>query len=102
MGVFVDVGVDEGEQWPKKADGAVEIAALPSEKARAAVARATESLRLGPLVYLLTLTTPLKLAEEICMLDHLSNGRFELGVGRGPSGADTARFEWQRSRIWLV
>ena len=50
-----------------------------------AVARATESLRLGPLVYLLTLTTPLKLAEEICMLDHLSNGRFELGVGRGVS-----------------
>jgi alkanesulfonate monooxygenase SsuD/methylene tetrahydromethanopterin reductase-like flavin-dependent oxidoreductase (luciferase family) len=50
-----------------------------------AVARATETMRLGPLVYLLTLTTPLKLAEEVCILDHLSNGHFELGVGRGVS-----------------
>lgn len=50
-----------------------------------AVARATKNIRLGPLVYLLTLYTPLKLAEEVCMLDHLSNGRFELGVGRGVS-----------------
>ena len=51
----------------------------------AAVARATKQMRLGPLVYLLTLYSPLRLAEEICMLDHLSNGRLELGVGRGVS-----------------
>ena len=51
----------------------------------AAVARATKQMRLGPLVYLLTLYSPLRLAEEICMLDHLSKGRLELGVGRGVS-----------------
>jgi alkanesulfonate monooxygenase SsuD/methylene tetrahydromethanopterin reductase-like flavin-dependent oxidoreductase (luciferase family) len=42
-------------------------------------------MRLGPLVYLLPLYSPLRLIEEICMLDHLSYGRMEVGVGRGVS-----------------
>jgi alkanesulfonate monooxygenase SsuD/methylene tetrahydromethanopterin reductase-like flavin-dependent oxidoreductase (luciferase family) len=50
-----------------------------------AVARATRRMRLGPLVYLLPLYSPLRLIEEICMLDHLSYGRLEVGVGRGVS-----------------
>jgi alkanesulfonate monooxygenase SsuD/methylene tetrahydromethanopterin reductase-like flavin-dependent oxidoreductase (luciferase family) len=50
-----------------------------------ALARATKRMRLGPLVYLLPLYSPLRLIEEICMLDHLSQGRFECGVGRGVS-----------------
>jgi alkanesulfonate monooxygenase SsuD/methylene tetrahydromethanopterin reductase-like flavin-dependent oxidoreductase (luciferase family) len=50
-----------------------------------AVARATKRIHLGPLVYLLTLASPLRIAEEICMLDHLSHGRLEVGVGRGVS-----------------
>jgi alkanesulfonate monooxygenase SsuD/methylene tetrahydromethanopterin reductase-like flavin-dependent oxidoreductase (luciferase family) len=50
-----------------------------------AVARATKRIRLGPLVYLLPLYSPLRLIEEICMLDHLSYGRLEVGVGRGIS-----------------
>jgi alkanesulfonate monooxygenase SsuD/methylene tetrahydromethanopterin reductase-like flavin-dependent oxidoreductase (luciferase family) len=50
-----------------------------------AVARATSRMRLGPLVYLLPLYSPLRLVEEICMLDHLSYGRLEVGVGRGIS-----------------
>src|SRR5882724_3475340 len=50
-----------------------------------AVARATSRMRLGTLVYLLPLYSPLRLIEEICMLDHLSNGRLEVGVGRGVS-----------------
>src|SRR5579871_4527887 len=50
-----------------------------------AVARATTRLRLGPLVYLLPLYSPLRLIEEICILDHLSHGRLEVGVGRGVS-----------------
>jgi len=40
---------------------------------------------LGPLVYLLPLMSPLRVVEEICMLDHLSHGRLEVGVGRGVS-----------------
>jgi alkanesulfonate monooxygenase SsuD/methylene tetrahydromethanopterin reductase-like flavin-dependent oxidoreductase (luciferase family) len=51
----------------------------------AAAAQRTERLRLGPLVYVLPAYHPLRLAEEICMLDHLSNGRLDLGVGRGAS-----------------
>ena len=50
-----------------------------------AVARATSRIRFGPLVYLLPLYSPLRLIEEIGMLDQLSRGRFELGVGRGVS-----------------
>ena len=51
----------------------------------AALARATKRVRLGPLVYLLPLYSPLRLAEEIAILDQLSNGRLEIGVGRGVS-----------------
>jgi alkanesulfonate monooxygenase SsuD/methylene tetrahydromethanopterin reductase-like flavin-dependent oxidoreductase (luciferase family) len=51
----------------------------------AAVARATKRIRLGPLVYLLPLYSPLRLIDEIAMLDHLSHGRLEVGVGRGVS-----------------
>jgi len=50
-----------------------------------ALARATKRIRLGPLVYLLPLYSPLRLAEEICILDHLSHGRLDVGVGRGVS-----------------
>jgi alkanesulfonate monooxygenase SsuD/methylene tetrahydromethanopterin reductase-like flavin-dependent oxidoreductase (luciferase family) len=50
-----------------------------------AVARATQRMRLGPLVYLLPLYSPLRMIEEICMLDHLSHGRFDVGIGRGVS-----------------
>ena len=51
----------------------------------AAVAQRTKRLRFGPLVYLLPLYHPLRLAEEVAMLDQMSGGRFELGVGRGVS-----------------
>ena len=47
-------------------------------------------MRLGPLCYLLPLYSPLRLAEEICILDHLSNGRLEIGVGRGVSPYELA------------
>ena len=50
-----------------------------------ALARETSQIKIGTLVYLLTLTSPLKMIEEICMLDHLSKGRLEVGVGRGVS-----------------
>ena len=40
---------------------------------------------MGPLVYLLPLVSPLRMIDEICMLDHLTHGRAEIGVGRGVS-----------------
>ena len=50
-----------------------------------AVAQRTKRLNFGPLVYTLALYHPLRLAEEICMLDQMSRGRFLLGVGKGIS-----------------
>jgi alkanesulfonate monooxygenase SsuD/methylene tetrahydromethanopterin reductase-like flavin-dependent oxidoreductase (luciferase family) len=50
-----------------------------------AIAQRTKKILFGPLVYTLALYHPLRLAEEICMLDHMSGGRFQLGVGRGIS-----------------
>ena len=58
----------------------------------AAVAQRTQRLRFGPLVYTLALHHPLRVAEEICMLDHMSRGRFELGVGRGVSPHEVAYY----------
>jgi len=50
-----------------------------------AVARATKQIRLGALVFLLPLYTPLRLLEELAILDHLSHGRLDIGIGRGVS-----------------
>jgi alkanesulfonate monooxygenase SsuD/methylene tetrahydromethanopterin reductase-like flavin-dependent oxidoreductase (luciferase family) len=62
----------------------VGMAPLPGVFLGAAAAR-TKRIRLGPLAYALAFHDPLILAEEISMLDQLSNGRLELGVGRGIS-----------------
>ena len=51
----------------------------------AAATQRTRRLRFGALVYPLPMYHPLRVAEEICMLDHLSGGRLEVGVGRGVS-----------------
>ena len=58
----------------------------------AALAQRTRKLRFGPLVYLLPFYHPLRLIEEICMLDLMSGGRLELGVGRGVSPFETANY----------
>jgi alkanesulfonate monooxygenase SsuD/methylene tetrahydromethanopterin reductase-like flavin-dependent oxidoreductase (luciferase family) len=50
-----------------------------------AVAQRTRRLRFGPMVYALPLYHPLRMIEEICMLDQLSGGRLEIGFGRGSS-----------------
>src|ERR671925_1260085 len=57
-----------------------------------AAAQRTQRIRLGPLVYILTLYNPLRLIEEVCMLDHLSGGRLELGIGRGISPYELGYF----------
>jgi len=51
----------------------------------AALSQRTKQLKFGPLVYLLPIYHPLRLIEEVAMLDALSNGRLQLGVGRGAS-----------------
>ena len=58
----------------------------------AAVAQRTRRLRFGPLVYTLSLAHPLRILEEICMLDQMSNGRLELGIGKGSSPYEMGYF----------
>jgi alkanesulfonate monooxygenase SsuD/methylene tetrahydromethanopterin reductase-like flavin-dependent oxidoreductase (luciferase family) len=58
----------------------------------AAVGQRTKRLNFGPLVYTLALYHPLRLAEEICMLDQLSRGRFLLGIGKGISPIEVGHY----------
>ena len=62
-----------------------------------AVSQRTTTLRFGPCVYVLPLHHPVRLIEEICMLDNLSGGRLEIGVGRG--GVIEAYFWGQESDV---
>ena len=47
------------------------------------LAARTQHLRLGAMVYALPFYHPLRLAEELAMLDHLTHGRLNVGVGSG-------------------
>jgi alkanesulfonate monooxygenase SsuD/methylene tetrahydromethanopterin reductase-like flavin-dependent oxidoreductase (luciferase family) len=52
----------------------------------AAMAMATERIRLGPMVTPLARRRPVKVARETATLDLLSGGRLTLGVGLGSDG----------------
>jgi len=55
-----------------------------------AIAQRTKTLRFGAMVYALPLHHPLRLIEEICMVDQLSGGRLEIGFGRGSSPTEVS------------
>ena len=57
-----------------------------------AIAQRTERIRIGPLGFLLPFHNPLRLYHEICMLDHMSKGRLELGFARGVVPMEAERF----------
>lgn len=58
----------------------------------AAVAQRTRRLRFGPMIYALPLYHPLRMIEEICMLDQMSGGRLDVGFGRGASPIELELF----------
>ncbi len=58
----------------------------------ATVAPTTERLRLGTMATILPYHHPLRVAEEIRLLDALSGGRIEIGLGRG--GTPHERQAW--------
>ncbi|HEX9819650.1 MAG TPA: LLM class flavin-dependent oxidoreductase [Methylomirabilota bacterium] len=47
-----------------------------------AIATRTRRLRVGTAVQVLPLNHPLRIAEEVATVDHISEGRFEFGIGR--------------------
>jgi alkanesulfonate monooxygenase SsuD/methylene tetrahydromethanopterin reductase-like flavin-dependent oxidoreductase (luciferase family) len=49
------------------------------------IATRTQRLRVGLAVQVLPLNNPLRIAEEVATLDHISGGRFDFGIGRSGS-----------------
>jgi alkanesulfonate monooxygenase SsuD/methylene tetrahydromethanopterin reductase-like flavin-dependent oxidoreductase (luciferase family) len=58
----------------------------------AALAQRTRTLRFGPMIFAAPLYHPVRLVEEIAMLDQISRGRLEMGFGRGASAAEQRYF----------
>ena len=56
------------------------------------LASRTSRLRIGFACLVPSLWHPLRLAEDIAVLDHLSEGRIDVGFGRGPWPRDTVPF----------
>src|ERR1700684_3867136 len=54
----------------------------------------TKHVKLGSMVVVLPWHDPIRVAEQVSLLDHLSNGRFILGLGRG-----LARIEYEVFRL---
>lgn len=64
----------------------------------AAIAARTKRIRIVPYVLLLPFHNPLRLAEDVAVVDVISNGRFELGVGAGYRKEEFDGFGMQRSQ----
>jgi alkanesulfonate monooxygenase SsuD/methylene tetrahydromethanopterin reductase-like flavin-dependent oxidoreductase (luciferase family) len=67
------------------------IDASPSVLLSAMIQR-TKRLRVGALTFCLPWYDPYRFYNEVCMLDQLSGGRLELGVGRGVSPIESLIF----------
>jgi alkanesulfonate monooxygenase SsuD/methylene tetrahydromethanopterin reductase-like flavin-dependent oxidoreductase (luciferase family) len=57
-----------------------------------AIAAKTERIKVGIAVQILPLAHPLRLAEDVATLDHLSKGRLDFGIGRSGLPAHYAGF----------
>src|SRR6266511_3863997 len=77
------VGWDGVFCWDRIAYPPRERAVADPWGALSAIASATDTLRLGPMVTPLARRRVQKLARETVTLDHLSDGRLTLGVGLG-------------------
>jgi alkanesulfonate monooxygenase SsuD/methylene tetrahydromethanopterin reductase-like flavin-dependent oxidoreductase (luciferase family) len=74
---------------------------VPSPNLRiAAAARTTSRIRFASMVNILPFRHPLLVAEEAAMLDNLTDGRFDMGLGRGLRPPEFAAFgvDQQQSR----
>jgi alkanesulfonate monooxygenase SsuD/methylene tetrahydromethanopterin reductase-like flavin-dependent oxidoreductase (luciferase family) len=66
----------------------------------AAASQVTETIRLGPMVKLLPLHHPVRVIEDLCVLDQLTGGRIEFVVGSGVAPIEHAWFgsDWTTRR----
>jgi alkanesulfonate monooxygenase SsuD/methylene tetrahydromethanopterin reductase-like flavin-dependent oxidoreductase (luciferase family) len=79
----------------------IQTAPVPSPNLLiAAAARTTSRIRFASMVNILPFRHPLLVAEEAAMLDNLTNGRFDMGLGRGlrPPEFDAFGVDQQQSR----
>ena len=81
--------VDAAERWGLDSAWLSEFHFMPDRSVLSspivtagAIAARTTRIRIGIAVYVLPLTNPLRVAEEVATVDQISNGRFDLGVGR--------------------
>lgn len=65
-----------------------------------AASQRTKRIRLGPLVYVLPLWHPIRVAEEVALLDNLTEGRLECGFGAGSGPFNFAAYNvpWDQKR----
>lgn len=75
----------------------------------AASARETKAIRLGPAVVVAPLYNPIRLTEEIALLDQISEGRAVLGIGSGYQkfefdafGMDLAERQDRMLEVWQI
>ena len=59
----------------------------------AAMIQRTRRLRVGALTFCLPWYDPYRFYNEVCMLDQMSGGRLELGIGRGVSPIESLIFD---------
>ena len=52
------------------------------------IAARTKNIRIGQAATIVTFWNPIRVAEDIALLDNLSNGRVEAGIGRGIYGRE--------------
>jgi F420-dependent oxidoreductase-like protein len=65
----------------------------------AALAAATQRIRIGNLVTGVTYRSPQMLAMQAVTIDHVSNGRLEIGIGAAWNQAEHRSFGWEFPRV---
>lgn len=66
----------------------------------AALARQTRRMRLGAMVSVVPFHHPVRLAEQLAMVDILSNGRLDVGFGRGSSSFEHTALHLDMDDAW--
>ena len=63
-----------------------------------AIARTTKRIRLGVAINVLPLHNPLEVAESYAMVDVISNGRLDFGVGKGSEAHEYRKFGFDQTQ----